>query len=319
MAKMFYKLEEAAERLGKSVDEVKELASTGKLQQYRDKDQLMFKREDVDQLAASGDSAANKRLDDSSVLKLSDTGSTDAIDLADESQGPDKGKKEDPRQATGVSVFDADEVEHADPMAQTQVTSQQSTDEELALESVGSGSGLLDLTRESDDTSLGAELLDEIYPGGSGGSGLMNATSAQAASAEASDGKMDAAGSTAGGTAGGSAAASSGVFDGALAAESGPSGLENMVGSEPEGYPAGSFAPVEPQDPAGAGLVAGALLGVAVALFTGFFVASASVLGVPSLVTATVAKALPMYAGGMILLTAVFAVAGFFIGKLTSR
>jgi len=29
-----------------------------------------------------------------------------------------------------------------------------------------SGEGLLDLTRESDDTSLGAELLDEIYPGG---------------------------------------------------------------------------------------------------------------------------------------------------------
>jgi hypothetical protein len=38
------------------------------------------------------------------------------------------------------------------------------------LEGVGSGgSGLLDLTRESDDTSLGAELLDEIYPGGEEG------------------------------------------------------------------------------------------------------------------------------------------------------
>src|SRR5262249_18328283 len=35
-------------------------------------------------------------------------------------------------------------------------------------EGVGSGSGLLDLTRESDDTSLGAELLDEIGPKGSG-------------------------------------------------------------------------------------------------------------------------------------------------------
>ena len=32
---------------------------------------------------------------------------------------------------------------------------------------MGSGSGLLDLTRESDDTSLGAELLDEIAPGAS--------------------------------------------------------------------------------------------------------------------------------------------------------
>ena len=36
-------------------------------------------------------------------------------------------------------------------------------DEDLSLEAVGSGSGLLDLTRESDDTSLGAELLEEVY------------------------------------------------------------------------------------------------------------------------------------------------------------
>jgi len=34
----------------------------------------------------------------------------------------------------------------------------------LGIEGTGSGSGLLDLTRESDDTSLGAELLDEIAP-----------------------------------------------------------------------------------------------------------------------------------------------------------
>ena len=40
--------------------------------------------------------------------------------------------------------------------------------EELSLESVGSGSGLLDLTRESDDTSLGAELLDEVWDEASG-------------------------------------------------------------------------------------------------------------------------------------------------------
>ena len=39
--------------------------------------------------------------------------------------------------------------------------------DQINLEGVGSGSGLLDLTRESDDTSLGAELLDEIGPGGS--------------------------------------------------------------------------------------------------------------------------------------------------------
>ena len=40
---------------------------------------------------------------------------------------------------------------------------------DLSLDSVGSGSGLMDLTRESDDTSLGAEFLDEVYPGEEGG------------------------------------------------------------------------------------------------------------------------------------------------------
>ena len=62
----------------------------------------------------------------------------------------------------GINVFSADDsFEAADPSAQTAITPQ----DQVNLEGVGSGSGLLDLTRESDDTSLGAELLDEIAPG----------------------------------------------------------------------------------------------------------------------------------------------------------
>ena len=63
----------------------------------------------------------------------------------------------------GVDVFQNDEVERVDPSAQTAIAPGVS---DMAGEGVGSGSGLLDLTRESDDTSLGAELLDEIAPGG---------------------------------------------------------------------------------------------------------------------------------------------------------
>jgi hypothetical protein len=66
----------------------------------------------------------------------------------------------------GINVFTADDsVEHADPGAQTAITP---AADQVNLEGVGSGSGLLDLTRESDDTSLGAELLDEIAPGTKG-------------------------------------------------------------------------------------------------------------------------------------------------------
>jgi hypothetical protein len=63
----------------------------------------------------------------------------------------------------GVDVFQNDEVERVDPSAQTAIAPGLA---DMANEGVGSGSGLLDLTRESDDTSLGAELLDEITPGG---------------------------------------------------------------------------------------------------------------------------------------------------------
>ncbi|MDG2292429.1 MAG: TerB family tellurite resistance protein, partial [Phycisphaerales bacterium] len=52
--------------------------------------------------------------------------------------------------------------EDAGQIGQSEPRAVQSEDD-LTLESVGSGSELIDLTRESDDTSLGAELLEEIY------------------------------------------------------------------------------------------------------------------------------------------------------------
>jgi hypothetical protein len=63
-----------------------------------------------------------------------------------------------------INVFSDTEAGGADPSAQTAINT--SVDDQVTLEGVGSGSGLLDLTRESDDTSLGAELLDEISPAG---------------------------------------------------------------------------------------------------------------------------------------------------------
>ena len=63
----------------------------------------------------------------------------------------------------GISVFDDDDLEiAADPRAKTMMTG---AEEHLGLDGSGGGSGLLDLTRESDDTSLGAELLEGIDMG----------------------------------------------------------------------------------------------------------------------------------------------------------
>ena len=61
MAKMFYSLEEAAKRLGKSPDEVKAMAGKGVLTEFRDGDRLIFKVDQVDLLApdSEGDDAIN--------------------------------------------------------------------------------------------------------------------------------------------------------------------------------------------------------------------------------------------------------------------
>lgn len=87
----------------------------------------------------------------------------DELSLAEADVVVGKAKKEDTViTAEGISIFDEEdlEIEAADPMAKTQIAP--SLEDQISIEGVGSGSGLLDLTRESDDTSLGAEVLDHI-------------------------------------------------------------------------------------------------------------------------------------------------------------
>jgi hypothetical protein len=188
MAKMFYSTEEAAQRLGKSESDLKDLVRTGKLREFRDAGKVNYKVQDVDALAAKlapatlkpepaarASSAASasgeiilEAVEDSGV-ELAPT-STDVLSLADadaEETGyampqAQKSKGSTVVPSVGVNVFDDDELDEVvDPLAQTAVTDVAG----LGIEGVGSGSGILNLTRESDDTSLGAELLEEIYTG----------------------------------------------------------------------------------------------------------------------------------------------------------
>jgi len=219
MAKLFYTLAEASERLGKTEDEVREMATSGQLEEMRDGEDIMFKRQQVDLLADDGD-------DDGAVmdldLDLSDEGSGLGLDLSGSASGigtvdpqaaagsgyglSDSGTGlgigggasgldlggsgsgfgfdlGDSGSAVGVDlggsgsasgIGDSFESGEDDDSAETRVSD--AVDEELSLEAVGSGSGLLDLTRESDDTSLGAELLDEVWEGGDSGEFNANAT-----------------------------------------------------------------------------------------------------------------------------------------------
>lgn len=303
MAKMFYKLEEAAEKLGMTEEEVKELANSGTLQRFLDRDTVMFKVKDVDALAANPGSAMDATAmdpdDSDGPIPIVDSGDTDAIQLMDE-EPEAASPKEDTRQATGVSVFDADEIDMADPMAQTQVTGNVADDEDLALESVGSGSGLLDLTRESDDTSLGAELLDEIYPG------------------EGSDAKMgDSAGATATGSVG-----SSGVFDTSIGTQSGASGLEHIteVGTAPAPVMMSSGGGSdEPYDPVNSGWVGAMCAAAAAILVIGIISSLSAAVAAPDALTVAIAGNVPMYLGIFAGATVVFAVIGLVIGKMAAK
>lgn len=349
MAKMFYTLEEASEKLGLEEDAIKTMAQEGQLQQFRDRDKLMFKREQVDKMAdSSGSSQAiplagdgfddlsdQTNLEGTGITLLDDSEGTaipgaddtnaatslgadlDAFDNADTTAGLSAASLE----GTGVSVFDAGEVDDADPMAQTAMTGGVD-DEELALESVGSGSGLLDLTRESDDTSLGAELLDEIYPGGS--------------QADESAFAME------------SSVGSSGVFDGAMAMDtgagaSGPAGLEHLGASgtgaaasavfqvQDDSMAGGQVAPVaagapaeEGYDPVGSGMSAGLLFAALLALTAGLAVSASAVMGYRSTLLDVFmgdggATGRFLLFGGLLVIAVVLGVVGTVVGKAASR
>jgi hypothetical protein len=188
MAKMFYTAEEAADRLDRTEEELKGLVREGKLREFRDAGTVNYKVGDVDALVESASPAVDNAdssedsalsasasgdillepVEDSSI-EFAPTGS-DIIDLeesessltASGTAAATKAKEDTVVPSVGVNVFDDEELdEQVDPLAQTAVTDVAG----LGMEGAGSGSGILDLTRESDDTSLGQELLDEIYTG----------------------------------------------------------------------------------------------------------------------------------------------------------
>lgn len=172
MAKAFYSMDEVCGLLGKSADEIRAMVRDGSLREFRDAGKVFFKAEDIEKL--TGGEGAKGDTDEialepaeEELPSLGDSGEGTSIiglePVADEEQKEDK--EGTVITASGIGVFDEDELEiDADPMADTQITAP-AVGDQVSLEGTGSGSGLLDLTREADDTSLGAELLDEIYPG----------------------------------------------------------------------------------------------------------------------------------------------------------
>jgi hypothetical protein len=153
MDKMFYSIEEAAAKLGKSVDAVKDMAAKGQLQEFRDREKLMFKREQVDLLSGGHD--------EGDVIPLAgDSGELEPLSLASSGSAPGLAES---KESTGISIFEAETTEEADPSAVTRVSQGPGQLVDPGDKSASGSGGLLDLTREADDTSLGADLLGDVY------------------------------------------------------------------------------------------------------------------------------------------------------------
>ncbi len=280
MAKMFYSLEEAAAKLDKSESEVREMAARGEVTEFRDGDKLIFKVDQIDLLAgddATADSAAGM----SSMIPLADSGTGMSLGL--DASGTGAGLEEptasgDDPGASGVSVFDADDSGDVDPSADTLVSGEGDLDN-VSLESFGSGSGLMDLTRESDDTGLGAEgLLDELYAGD------------DAATADTTAVDAD-------------------LFEGAAAAD-------DLVGAGTAGG-GGATAAVaaEPYDGSGSGLAAGLSIGALIALIAGLGIVTMGMIGAPPEFVAGIMDGnLLIPVAGLLGLTLLLGGIGFFLG-----
>lgn len=271
MAKMFYTLEEAAAKMGVTPDKVREMASSGQLSEFRDRDRLVFKVEQVDMLAGGevdedtiplADSGAEIRLASDDAKAASGSGSP-----AGEASTKDR---------SGISIFEGEDGGDTDASAQTQITASVGG---MPMGDPGaSGSGLLDVTKAADDTSLNAGLLEDVYQGGGGGSG-------------------DASADQGGG----------GLFE--------STGVASDVGAA-AGVPAMAMMMAEPYDGAGSGLAGGLALAMVVILGVALTVALMAVSGATGFaLTTMLAGNLWMYVGIFAAVAVVLGVVGMLIGK----
>jgi hypothetical protein len=274
MAKMFYTLDETAARLGMDEAEVQSLAESGQLQEFRDRDKLMFKVEQVDLLAGDGDVDDDITLADTSggmePMSLSSSGSATSFGL--EASG----------EATGISIFEPEDGDAVDSNADTLVSGGAMGGSGFNMDAGASGSGLAQLAFEPDDTSLGGNLLDDL---------------AADSQAGASGG-----GSAIGDTAFGGSVAGA-LFEGTSSTES------DFAPAAPSMMP---MAGAEPYDGAASGLFGGAALGMVLLLMVSLAVMVLGMTGGSKQILSSVdTNMLYMIAGGGAAVVLIFAIIGW--------
>jgi hypothetical protein len=267
MAKMFYTAEEVAEKLGKSVEEVLEMAKKGQIQEFRDRDKVMFKVDQIDLLTGDeSEPSIPLALDDSAesfapAIKAPLEEQSEPLDLS----------------GTGMTVIDSGASRESIGLADSA-----GSNAEFGEVTRGDSSALLDLTRESEETSLGAELLEEVY---------------------SSEDNVEI------------PAASSGLFEPVEGESGGPAMVGSRGGIEPAFTPMLAAASVESVEPGWSGLSAGLMIGAFLALASMGVVAATGAIGGASGLASAFTANLWAWVGGIVGVVLVCGVAGFFIGR----
>jgi hypothetical protein len=188
MAGMFYSLQEVVSKLNKTEEEIKEIIKQGRLREFRDGPNLLFKVDEVEALMSDTSMAASQ----GTSAKVEQVTEEDEISLAPESSESPAEESESAGADTtamtgeGIEVLGETDDDYKladDTLSETKVVpdeglladdtlgetkaaageaSLEEIEEDVNLDTFGSGSGLLDLSLQADDTSLGG-ILDEIY------------------------------------------------------------------------------------------------------------------------------------------------------------
>jgi excisionase family DNA binding protein len=203
MAGMFYSIKEVSDKLGKSEDEVRQLVKSGRLREFRDGPNLLFKVDEVQSLLSDSSVMGTKKAAEkpSTPQKEMEAEAEEILlapETADEGKAASSAIPAPAGSSTGeeIQLTDADtqiveegikvlgETDTADaikekgeetfkglgetPVSPARESSLEEIEEDVSLDTFGSGSGLLDLSLQADDTSLGG-ILDEIYTPGAEG------------------------------------------------------------------------------------------------------------------------------------------------------
>jgi excisionase family DNA binding protein len=201
---MFFSISEVAAKLGKSEDDIRQLVKNGRLREFRDGPNLLFKVDEVNSLLSDTSFTGVRATpaDEKPAAPKSEEAEAEEILLAPD--GPAKDSEE--LQLTdadtqiveeGIKVLgdttslgkDGNEetfkTSGETPASPGKEASLEEIEKDVSLDTFGSGSGLLDLSLQADDTSLGG-ILDEIYT--PGGEGKAAPAAAEPAAAEAAAG-----------------------------------------------------------------------------------------------------------------------------------